>query len=141
MASRDELEAEAVKLGLASVSTYQNKKVVEKAIERVRGGEQAAVVDNEYQQEADATQGAQNGADEPERVNSGLDPEIIDEGAENDDDASNDDDSDDDDTEEADDTVETETAAPAKREKKLVKNRNNGHATKFDETGRPLFRA
>lgn len=140
MASRDELEAEAVKLGLASVSTYQNKKVVEKAIERVRGGEQAAVVDNEYQQEVDATEGAENASQGDQAVNSGLDPEIIEDETEVDE--TTDDDADDDDT--TDDETETEDdapAAPAKREKKLVKNRNNGHPTKFDATGRPLFKA
>lgn len=133
MASRDTLEAEAVTLGLASVSTYQNKKVVESAIERVKNGEDAAVVDNELQQEVDATETPENGADQP--LNSGLDAEIIEDDAPEDDES--DDDAEDDDQPED----EPETPETAKKERKTVKNRNNGHAVKFDETGRPLMRA
>lgn len=142
MASRDTLEAEAVKLGLASVSTYQNKKVVESAIERVKNGEDAAVVDNELQQEVDANlDGAGDGTDQP--LNSGLDAEVIEDDSVEDDeivDENDDDAADDDEVVEDDEVTEDQPEAP-KKARKTVKNRNNGHAVKFDETGRPLMRA
>lgn len=119
--TRPELEKVAVDLGLVNASKYANKPAVLEAITKVHDGADAATVDTEYTP-VENENGDDDGQNSPETTP--AQPTVT----ENDED----DEQDDDDAENASD-------APKKRER-LVRNRNQGHPTAFDENGRPLYR-
>lgn len=121
--TRPELEEYAGTLGLTSAATYQNKPAVLDAIARVKGGEDAATVDAELRVDNTPEGEGENGSE-----NAPTDPKITDEPG--------------DDDEAEDDEEESPAAHEApKKQRRLAKNRNQGHPTAFDETGRPLYRA
>lgn len=144
--SRDDLEAQAVKLGLAGVGTYQNKPTVVKAIERVLAGENAADVDNEYQNpESD-----ENADDTPADVDAGTvapvetvdEDDADDEGDDTPDETVTDeaDGADDSADDAGDDTPADDAPAPrARTPRPKATQRNQGHPTQFDEFGAPRF--
>jgi len=113
--TRPQLEAVAVELGLVDASTYTNKPAVLDAIKRVDAGEDAATVNKELKVVDESTTGTPNG-----------DPS----GASN----VNDDDEADDD-----DKAAQNGSQKATGKKPVIKNRNQGHPTKFDENGRPVY--
>lgn len=66
MANREDTNKQAVELGLAGAENYANKGVVEDAIARVNGGEDAVAVDKEIMDAIEAekaAQASQNGGD------------------------------------------------------------------------------
>jgi len=120
--SRPDLEKVAVDLGLVNAGKYQNKPAVLEAIKRVyEAKEDAATVDAELTPADDP-----NSGDDPttDSTNQPVQPVVTD-------DNDSDDDSDEDD-------AETQSEKP-KTARKPVQNRNQGHATRFSDTGRPLF--
>lgn len=142
MASRDTLEAEAVTLGLAGAATYQNKKVVEKAIERVKNGENAAEVDNEYQLAPNDEDHADGNAPADDAgvvapVETTDEPTGDDENTDDDDAADDADVTDEPTTDDANDTPDAAPASRAPRPKSS--HRNQGHPSSFDEFGAPRF--
>ena len=109
MANRNETNAKAVELGLAGAENYANKGVVEDAIARVEGGADAVVVDKEIMDQIEADRLA------AEQANGGGN------------DGS---------------TPSTPASRPKGDRKDVVESgdpSNDGHATKFDETGAPKF--
>ena len=59
MANREDTNKQAVELGLAGAENYANKGVVEDAIARVNGGEDAVAVDKEIMDALEAERAAQ----------------------------------------------------------------------------------
>lgn len=120
--TRPQLEEVAVSLGLVDAKTYTNKPAVLEAIKRVDAGEDAAVVNDELKVVDESTPPAN------------TDPSGASNVSENADDDESDDDADDDAN-----AAQNASNAPT-RKKPVVKNRNQGHPTAFDETGRPVYR-
>lgn len=125
--TRPELEEVAVSLGLVDAKAYANKPAVLEAITKVHGGADAAEVNAEFKP-ADV-ENAGSDANDPATT-----PPDVQTSDESDDDAEDDDEADDD------DESPSQPAKPAKKER-YARNRNQGHPTKFDEQGRPLYRA
>ena len=123
--TRPALEEVAVKLGLADASTYANKPAVLEAIKRVDAGEDAAAVNDELKiVDENTTNTTQTQNSDPSGASSVT---------------QNDDDDEDDDDTTSDDENASDTPKQAK-EPRYARNRNQGHPTKFDEQGRPLYR-
>lgn len=119
-AKRGELEELAIKNGLVSAKTYSNKPAVIEALEKVQAGGDASEIDAEYKQEVDDNDDASQ--DDP----STTPPDVS--VTENDDEPTP-----------PETTPETAPNEPTKP-KGTFKNRNQGHPTAFDATGRPLVR-
>lgn len=124
--TRPEVEEVALSLGLANASTYANKPAVVDAIKRVNeGGEDAAAVDAELKTET-APGELSDSQNSPETTPA---PVQTSDNNEDDDDVDND------------DELNTAAAEQPKKARPLAKNKNQGHPTAFDNTGRPLYRA
>jgi len=113
--TRPDLEAYAVELGLVDAKTYQNKPAVLDALKRVKGGEDASVVNGELKVVVE-------NPETPDPSTQAPDPTVT-----------NDEDDDE-------PVVEPETPANgSKKPKKNITHKNQGHPTAFDATGKPIY--
>lgn len=122
-AKRGELEELAIANGLVNAKTYANKPAVIEALEKVQAGGNASEIDAEYKTEETPTGDTPEDTQQNDPATTPPEPTVTD----NDDEPT------------SDDETPENAPEPAKTSKKFVKNRNNGHAVAFDETGRPLF--
>ena len=123
-AKRGELEELAINNGLVSAKSYANKPAVIEALEKLQKGGDANEIDAEYKTEENADGSDSNDTTTNDPATTPVEPTVT----EHDDEPT------------SDDTTPENAPETVKRDAKLVKNRNNGHATAFDETGRPLFK-
>lgn len=120
-AKRGELEELAINNGLVSAKTYANKPAVIEALEKLQAGGDASEIDAEYKTEETPTGDTPSDTQSNDVATTPVEPTVT----ENDDEPTPED-----------TTPETVPETP----KTHVKNRNNGHPTAFDATGRPLFK-